>query len=308
MSDLDEIRQKRMAELQAQQAAMQNQQMQQQQAAAQAQQQEAQRQQFEAQKKQILGQIMTPEARTRLGNLKLTKPELVEQIELQLIQSAQSGSLRGKVTDDQLKVLLRQIYKEIISMKAGVLYSGGKDSSFMAVMLKRLGLEVELCTANFGVYKSYIPASKSAKSLGFNHRVLDLDIELLDKTCDMIMDDGFPNDGIKYIHENVIENVAEEYDIIADGTRRDDRTPKLNVNQIRSLEDRKNVQYINLDSFGHKSVKLITSNLFEISHEKSNKDNSSDYEVEIRTLIDEKGGNSLDIFPEHYQTRVIGYK
>ena len=44
MSDLDEIRQKRMAELQAQQAAMQNQQMQQQQAAAQAQQQEAQRQ------------------------------------------------------------------------------------------------------------------------------------------------------------------------------------------------------------------------------------------------------------------------
>jgi programmed cell death protein 5 len=105
MSDLDEIRQRRMAELQAQQAAMQNQQ----QAAAQAQQQEAQRQQFEAQKKQILGQILTPEARTRLGNLKLTKPELVETIEIQLIQSAQAGSLRGKVTDEQLKVLLSQI-------------------------------------------------------------------------------------------------------------------------------------------------------------------------------------------------------
>jgi len=193
-------------------------------------------------------------------------------------------------------------------MKAAVLYSGGKDSSFMAVMLKRLGLDVELCTANFGVYDSYIPASKSARSLGFNHNVLNLDSEILEKTCDMIMKDGFPNDGIKYIHENVVENVAEKYDIIADGTRRDDRTPKLTVNQIRSLEDRLDVQYINLDSFGHKSVKLITSNLFEISHEKSNKDNSSDYEVEIRTLIDERGGNSLDIFPEHYQTRVIGYK
>ena len=106
MSELDEIRQKRMAELQAQQAAMQNQA--QQQAMAQAQQQEAQAQ-FEAQKKQILAQIMTPEARTRLANLKLTKPELVNQIELQLIQSAQAGSLRGKVTDEQLKVLLRQI-------------------------------------------------------------------------------------------------------------------------------------------------------------------------------------------------------
>ena len=41
--------------------------------------------------------------------LKLTKPEMVNQIDLQLIQSAQAGSLRGKVTDDQLKVLLRQI-------------------------------------------------------------------------------------------------------------------------------------------------------------------------------------------------------
>ena len=106
MSDLDEIRQKRMAELQAQQAAAQNQA--QQQAMAQAQQQEAQAQ-FEAQKKQILGQIMTPEARQRLANLKLTKPDLVNNIELQLIQSAQAGSLRGKVTDDQIKVLLRQI-------------------------------------------------------------------------------------------------------------------------------------------------------------------------------------------------------
>ena len=124
----------------------------------------------------------------------------------------------------------------------------------------------------------------------------------------MIMEDGFPNDGIKYIHEKTIETLAENHDIIADGTRRDDRTPKLNINQIKSLEDRKQVQYINLDSFGHKSVKLITENLFEISKEKSNKDNSSDFEVEIRTLIDEMGGNSLDIFPEHYQTRVIGYK
>ena len=173
-----------------------------------------------------------------------------------------------------------------MSMKAGVLYSGGKDSSFVAVMLKRLGLDVELCTANFGVYDSYIPASRSAEALGFKHNVLKMDGDILDKTCDMIMDDGFPNDGIKFIHAQTVEAIADDYDIIADGTRRDDRTPKLNINQIKSLEDRKNVQYINLDSFGHKSVRLITSNLFEISHEKSNKDNSSDFEVEIRTLID----------------------
>ena len=107
MSDLDEIRQKRMAELQAQQAAAQ--QAQQQQAAQQQMQQQEAQAQFEAQKKQILGQILTPEARNRLANLRLTKPELVNQIEIQLIQSAQAGSLRGKVTDEQLKVLLKQI-------------------------------------------------------------------------------------------------------------------------------------------------------------------------------------------------------
>ena len=86
MSDLDEIRRKRMAELEARQAAAQGQM-----------QQQAQQ------------QILTTEARSRLANLKLTKPELVNQIEIQLIQSAQAGSLRGKVTDEQLKVLLRQI-------------------------------------------------------------------------------------------------------------------------------------------------------------------------------------------------------
>ena len=193
-------------------------------------------------------------------------------------------------------------------MKAAVLYSGGKDSSFVAVMLKRLGLDVELYTANFGVYDSYIPAGKSAKSLGFKHNVLEMDKNILKRTCEQIMEDGFPNDGIKYIHAQTVEKLAEDHDIIADGTRRDDRTPKLSINQIKSLEDRKGVQYINLDSFGHKSVRLITENLFEISKEKSNRDNSSDFEVEIRTMIDEMGGNSLDIFPEHYQTRVIGYK
>lgn len=193
-------------------------------------------------------------------------------------------------------------------MKAAVLYSGGKDSSFVAVMLKRLGLDVELVTANFGVYDSYVPASKSADALGFAHSVLKMDTDILRVSCERILEDGFPNDGIKYIHERTVEKLAETHEIIADGTRRDDRTPKLDVNQIRSLEDRFGVQYINLDSFGHKSVRMITENLFEISREMSNKDTSSDFEVEIRTMIDDMGGNSLDIFPEHYQTRVIGYK
>lgn len=193
-------------------------------------------------------------------------------------------------------------------MKACVLYSGGKDSSLMGILLNRLGFDVELVTANFGVYDSFIPASKSAKSINLKHKVLNLDIGILDKAVKMIMEDGFPNDGIKYLHNEVIEAVSDEYDLVADGTRRDDKTPKLNRNQIQSLEARKNVQYVNLDSFGHKTIKYLMNELFELKNEKSNKDTSSDYEVEIRILIDKKGGNSSEIFPEHYQTNVVGLK
>lgn len=110
MSELDEIRKRRMAELQQQQAAMNAdpQQMAQQQL---LEQQAAQQRQAEmqAQLKQAMKQILTPEARGRLDNLRLTKPELVQNIEIQLLQSAQAGSLRGKVTDEQLKVLLKNL-------------------------------------------------------------------------------------------------------------------------------------------------------------------------------------------------------
>lgn len=199
-------------------------------------------------------------------------------------------------------------------MKAYVLYSGGKDSSLMAILLERLGIDIELLTVNFGVYDSFIPAQNSAESLGIKHSVLNLDKKLLKKAVNIILNDGFPNNGISYLHKAVIEEVSDlanknQYSIVADGTRRDDKTPKLNKNEIRSLEDRKNIQYLNLDSFGYKTIESLVSNIFEITHEESNRDNSSDYEVEIRCMIsDEKKGNINDFFPKHYQTRVIGFK
>ncbi|MCC7553696.1 MAG: hypothetical protein KO202_04260 [Methanobacteriaceae archaeon] len=193
-------------------------------------------------------------------------------------------------------------------MKAGVLYSGGKDSSLIAFTLKKLGFDVELCTANFGVYDSYLPAQNTAKILGFDHKILKMDFKILDNATDVIIDNMFPNEGINIIHKEAIEYMAQIYPVVADGTRRDDKTPKFNKNQIRSLEDKNDIQYINLDSFGYKSINFLTSKIFELSNEKSNKDNNSDYEVEIRILIDEKNERSCEMFPEHYQSRVIGYK
>ncbi|MGY5876275.1 MAG: DNA-binding protein, partial [Candidatus Thorarchaeota archaeon] len=57
----------------------------------------------------ILRQILTPEARSRLTNIKMVKPQFAEQIEMQLIQLASSGKLKGVVTDEQLKGLLQQL-------------------------------------------------------------------------------------------------------------------------------------------------------------------------------------------------------
>jgi programmed cell death protein 5 len=66
-------------------------------------------QQLEMQKQELLRQILSPEARQRLANLKMIKPEFTEQLELQLIQLAQSGKLPIPMSDAQLKQILIQL-------------------------------------------------------------------------------------------------------------------------------------------------------------------------------------------------------
>ncbi len=97
--ELEALRQKRMAELQNSQ----------QQAAAQQQAAEQRRQQMEVQKQMILRQILTPDARDRLSNIRAANPEICNAVEMQLIQLAQSGRLQGVVNDDMLRQFLRQV-------------------------------------------------------------------------------------------------------------------------------------------------------------------------------------------------------
>jgi programmed cell death protein 5 len=63
-------------------------------------------QQLEGQKQALLRRILTPEARRRLTNLNMVKPEFTQQLELQLIQLAQQGRVNLPITDKQLKELL----------------------------------------------------------------------------------------------------------------------------------------------------------------------------------------------------------
>jgi len=93
--ELEGIRQRRMAELQE--------------AAAKSLEDERRKKEAEATKKALSRATFTPEARQRLSNLRLVKPQLAQQLELSLIQLAQQGRVNVPITDEQLKAMLSKI-------------------------------------------------------------------------------------------------------------------------------------------------------------------------------------------------------
>ena len=96
--ELADLRRKKLEQLQRQQMESQMYAAQQEQAQA----------ELDARKAAVMRSIMTPEARERLNTLRITKSEFVAQIEAQLIMLAQSGRLKGAITDEQLKAILKQ--------------------------------------------------------------------------------------------------------------------------------------------------------------------------------------------------------
>ena len=98
--ELEQIRKRKMMELQAQ-----------------AQQQEAvqrQQEELEAQKNAIMRKILSPEARTRLENIRMVRAEFAQQVELQMIQLAQSGQfaragIKLPMSDNDFKKILQKL-------------------------------------------------------------------------------------------------------------------------------------------------------------------------------------------------------
>ena len=86
--ELERIRQRKMEELQRRIA------------------EEEERARRELERQAAMRVILTPEARQRLANLRLVKPELVTQLEEQLIQLANTGRIKMPITDDVLKQIL----------------------------------------------------------------------------------------------------------------------------------------------------------------------------------------------------------
>ena len=62
--------------------------------------------QINAQKDMLLKQLLTSEARLRLNNVKMVKPDLASMVENYLLGLASQGKAPGQITDDQLKQIL----------------------------------------------------------------------------------------------------------------------------------------------------------------------------------------------------------
>ena len=68
-----------------------------------------QKQRAEAQKKAVLRKSLEPEARERLQALRMAKPQFAEQVERQVVALAQSGRLQGKIDEEQMKQILKEL-------------------------------------------------------------------------------------------------------------------------------------------------------------------------------------------------------
>ena len=67
--------------------------------------------QFNAKKEMLLKQLLTSEARLRLNNVKMVKPELANMVENYLLGLASQGRTTGQITDEQLKQILLSAQK-----------------------------------------------------------------------------------------------------------------------------------------------------------------------------------------------------
>jgi len=95
--ELEELRKQKMEQLKDQQGE------------GDAEAQQARQEQAEAQRKAILRQNLTDGARKRLNTVKMSKPDVGEQVEQQIVALARSGRLGDQIDEEQMKQLLSEL-------------------------------------------------------------------------------------------------------------------------------------------------------------------------------------------------------
>lgn len=98
LAELDELREKKLSEVK--------------QKLAQKQAQEQKRQLAEQKIEVLLKKVVSPEAKTRLKNVKLVNEQLYWTAVQQLFQLYQTGRVSGKITEEQVKKILKALSKK----------------------------------------------------------------------------------------------------------------------------------------------------------------------------------------------------
>lgn len=97
---LEELREKKMEELRDRQRGGGE-------ANAEAQKQAQER--AEAQQEAVLKQYLTDDARQRLNAVEMSKPQFGEKVKKQVAALAQSGRIQGRIDEDQMRDLLKEL-------------------------------------------------------------------------------------------------------------------------------------------------------------------------------------------------------
>lgn len=96
--ELEELRRRKLQEMQGNLAEQK-----------QVEEQQRAQEEEKARKQQILKQILAPDARERLANVRLVRPDIAENVENQLIQLASMGRINRLLTDADLRDILSKL-------------------------------------------------------------------------------------------------------------------------------------------------------------------------------------------------------
>ncbi|WAC04511.1 MAG: alpha hydrolase [Methanoregula sp.] len=194
-------------------------------------------------------------------------------------------------------------------MRAGVLYSGGKDSSLASLMLGTY-YEIELNTFVFDSARAIPSIEAAAKALGYPIKKRIFREGLLNEAVDLVIQRGFPNDAINAVHRTAVESLCSEYKIVADGTRFNDRVPMLTQSEVQSLEGRMKCSYVRpLLGYTKPEIDRLVGRFLVVRYGETGTIENGDYEAEIREACQNRGIDPAALFPpRHDQSLVVGKK
>jgi predicted subunit of tRNA(5-methylaminomethyl-2-thiouridylate) methyltransferase len=194
-------------------------------------------------------------------------------------------------------------------MKAGVLFSGGKDSSLAAIMLGTY-YEVELNVFVFDPSRQVPSVDAAAQVLGFPLKKRVFRKGFLDDMVDLVKTCGYPNDAINTVHQVAVETLSSEYAVVGDGTRFNDRVPMLTRAEVQSLGNRTGCSYVRpLLGYVKPEVDRLVNLFLVVKYGETGTIRNGDYEAEIREAFALRGIDVSSLFPAHHeQSLVIGRK